>query len=383
MTQQPAPVEPTAAAPRAHGQACENCGSVLRGSWCHVCGQHAHNPLKSFQHAVEDVFESFWHLDGRIFRSLRDLLRPGRIARNYLDGQRVRYLPPLRLYVILSLITFFIAHFVAMGVKGGFDIDVRGNQAANNNPFLAETTTEGVEARRAKLLAEIEAAAKSSPAPRSAFDFATAAIDRQADQRITELGGKPRTTPAAAATSTEALPGSLHVRVLDSRRIGAEGGFADRLLRQWEQNAEANVRLFANDRRAFLERLITHVPSVLLVLVPLFALVLRLVYLLRPIGYLEHLVVALYSHSFLLLAAMAWMLVLLIERVTGTTLGGTLMGVAFWIGTPLYLLFSQKRIYGDGWPLTLLRWSVTGILYLLLALFAFVTAMALALAIKG
>ena len=59
-----------------HASACENCQTPLQGGFCHVCGQNAHNPLRSFGHAVEEVFESFWHLDGRIFRTLRTLLSP-------------------------------------------------------------------------------------------------------------------------------------------------------------------------------------------------------------------------------------------------------------------------------------------------------------------
>lgn len=79
--------------------ACENCNTALQGHYCHRCGQSAHNPLKHVGHAIEEVFESFWHLDGRIFRSLRDLCIPGRIALNYLNGRRVGYVQPLRLFV--------------------------------------------------------------------------------------------------------------------------------------------------------------------------------------------------------------------------------------------------------------------------------------------
>ena len=75
--------------------ACENCASALIGVYCHVCGQHAHSPLHHFGHALEEVFESFWHLDGRIFRTLRDLFVPGRVAADYLAGHRVRYVAPL------------------------------------------------------------------------------------------------------------------------------------------------------------------------------------------------------------------------------------------------------------------------------------------------
>nr|WP_313509427.1 DUF3667 domain-containing protein [Stenotrophomonas geniculata] len=82
--------------------ACENCDTALHGHYCHRCGQSAHNPLKHVGHAIEEVFESFWHLDGRIFRTLRDLWVPGRIALNYLKGRRVGYVQPLRLFVILT-----------------------------------------------------------------------------------------------------------------------------------------------------------------------------------------------------------------------------------------------------------------------------------------
>ena len=65
---------------------CDNCATVLQGGYCHVCGQRAHSPLQHVGHAIEEVFESFWHLDGRIFGTLRDLFVPGRVAAGYLAG---------------------------------------------------------------------------------------------------------------------------------------------------------------------------------------------------------------------------------------------------------------------------------------------------------
>ena len=96
-------------------------------------------------------------------------------------------------------------------------------------------------------------------------------------------------------------------------------------------------------------------------------------------GYLEHLVVALYSHAFLLLVALAWMLALLLDRASGGSVAGTL---AAWILPPVtigYLLFAQKRVYGDGWMLTLLRFAVTGLLYFALATLAFAAVLMMSL----
>src|SRR5690606_8090091 len=95
--------EPTISdAARPHGAhasptRCENCDTPLQGEFCHQCGQSIHNPIRHAAHAVEEFFEAFWHLDGRLWRTLRDLASPGRTAINYLAGHRQRYIAPLRL----------------------------------------------------------------------------------------------------------------------------------------------------------------------------------------------------------------------------------------------------------------------------------------------
>lgn len=384
MTKPQDPIEPiTATMPPvapAHGRSCENCSSTLQGSYCHVCGQHAHNPLRSFRHAVEDVFESFWHLDGRIFRSLRDLLIPGRVTGNYLAGQRVRYIPPLRLYVILSLMTFFIAHFVTAGIKGG-GIDIRGSDGSFGELKTAAAVMQERDRQLASLdkaIAEVRNENKDigHTIASSALDRGRARIVEQAEDRIAELEGRK---PSTAHTPGPRVKAS----VFGGRKIGKEGGFMQRLQGEWEKNAEANAALYAKDKRALIERFISYVPTVLLVLLPLFALVLRIGYPMRPMGYLEHLVVALYSHSFLLLAIMAWMLVVLIERATGGSVMSSMMAVLFWFGMPIYMLMSQKRIYGDGWPLTLLRFSLIAVAYFFLVTLGLAAATALSLLLKG
>src|SRR5690554_5786240 len=97
---------------------CENCDTPLQGHYCDDCGQSMHNPIRHFGHAIEEFFEAFWHLDGRVFRTLRELQVPGRVAVNYLAGHRARYIAPHRLFVVLSVLTFFVVS-VSVHVEGG------------------------------------------------------------------------------------------------------------------------------------------------------------------------------------------------------------------------------------------------------------------------
>lgn len=378
MTKPQDPIEPlTARYPAqtpARGSVCHNCQTMLQGGYCHVCGQHAHNPLRSFRHAVEDVFESFWHVDGRIFRTVRDLLVPGKISREYLDGHRVRYIPPLRLYVILSLITFFVAHFLTANMQGGFDV------TTEDNGFAAQTTVEAVVRERDRTLAELdksleEVGAQPNGIATAAITTSRELVTQQAQQRIDQLSGKkPASTSSDSPIFTiDAEPSSDTSDGAGPKKNQSELG----------RRAEENARLFAKDKRALVERILTHTPTILLILVPLFALILRFVYLMRPMGYLEHLVVALYSHAFLLLVALAWIALLLLGRAMGSTLPSAVALAVFPIVIPVYLLFSQKRIYGEGWLKTAVRYCVTAMLYSILATFAVAAVFAMALLLKG
>jgi hypothetical protein len=98
--------KPHTAAP---GSACANCGTVLEGPYCHQCGQLAEDFHRSIGHLVEEVFENLLHLDGRIWRTLPQLVvHPGKLTRDYLDGHRAFQIPPLRMFLVVLLLVFLL-----------------------------------------------------------------------------------------------------------------------------------------------------------------------------------------------------------------------------------------------------------------------------------
>ncbi|RYZ71067.1 MAG: DUF3667 domain-containing protein [Lysobacteraceae bacterium] len=173
---------------------CENCHAALRGEFCHHCGQSIHNPVRHAGHALEELFESFWHLDGRVFRTLRDTLVPGRTATEYLAGHRQRYLPPLRLFVVMSLLAFFIGQLTIHLDRE--PITLRTDTRA----ILESRTVEEVQRNRDEMLARIEQsrvkAGKVLPVD-AALIAAQVQIQGEAANRIKELGGsKPSVADA-------------------------------------------------------------------------------------------------------------------------------------------------------------------------------------------
>lgn len=402
--------EPQAHAPPA---ACENCDSVLQGHYCHVCGQHAHSPLRNFAHAVEEVFESFWHLDGRIFRTVRDLFVPGRVAAGYLAGHRVRYVAPLRLFVIISLLTFFVGKVSlhiendAVFSRAGSPVEI--DPGANGRPVpkpgpgaradaspaatptpaasapatLADATAapkrdlstiDAVIADRNRQLGEFRREALESDGgwlltPLSGT--VQSGIDDGARSRMRKLGASEAEIDMAMARADLELEKAAAASKTAADADDADTGVISRWMKKRGERFTRNSEAMRENPDEFIRLFLSAVPGALFLLVPLFALFLKVMYLGSGRGYLEHLVVALYSHAFLLAA--------LLVLFTATGLMGLAPAAWTWpkvvigigaaglfFAVPAYLLVMQKRVYGQRWWVTVVKFLVIGNVYTVL-----------------
>lgn len=112
---------------------CLNCGTIVVGKYCHVCGQENVEPKETVWQLVSHFFSDITHFDGKVFTSMKDLiLKPGFLSREYMRGKRTSYLNPIRMYLFTSFV-FFLVFFSLYKVdensvhlvigKNGIDID--------------------------------------------------------------------------------------------------------------------------------------------------------------------------------------------------------------------------------------------------------------------
>lgn len=366
-----------------HTTVCENCDTALQGEFCHQCGQSSHSPVRSFGHAVEEVFESFWHLDGRIFRTLHQLLLPGRLAAAYLAGHRTRYIPPIRLFVILSVLTFFVAR-LAVHVDAGALVSQTPRPPEVPGAFRDATNNDEVQQVRRALLAPLQQSREAMPESlRAPIDSAIAKVDRQAAKRERELKEHPPVAsepkPAAAKPFTVQ---DMATQKSDPVDISFLPRFANRWLTGQAEIIRKNLPRISERPQLLVNAFFGSVPSALFVLVPLFAVLLKVFYLGSGRLYLEHLVVALYSHAFLCVALLGILLLSMLGGQMATVpAAGTLIGIVIallvmWM--PLYLLIMQRRVYGQSWLVTTLKFTALGWLY-----FTVVTTATVVLAIAS
>jgi hypothetical protein len=97
---------------------CKNCDALLLGRFCVNCSQAANVHVPTTRELMHELLEGITHSDSRLWRTLATLwFKPGKLTQEFVAGRRVAYLPPFRLYLILSIIFFLLASFIHTRVE--------------------------------------------------------------------------------------------------------------------------------------------------------------------------------------------------------------------------------------------------------------------------
>jgi len=395
MNPSPETTAPSVPADPARGD-CANCGTPLLGEHCYACGQPVKGLVRHFSSLMGDVFDSVFEWDSRTPRTLWPLLaRPGYLSLEYFAGRRVRYVSPFRLFFFMAIVAFFVGRLV---ISFGDDnpVQLGGDSGIETARSIAE-----VERERDRALAEIADARTALETRGQATDSGAGselgrrgaeaalragetAIRAQADERIAafqaaQAQGGPPPVPRLHRIS---FGSGEWDPVTNPVTVPWLPGFANAWLNRQVGRAERNVQRLREEPDLLKDSLLGAVPSTLFVLLPLFALMLKLAYLFRRRLYMEHLIVALHSHAFVCLALLLVFLAMALERWLAPAGGAAavvfdLFEAALWLWIPVYLLLMQKRVYRQGWIMTLAKYAVIGLCYsVLLALGAAFTTIA-------
>ncbi len=93
----------------AHSPVCLNCGSLIAGRYCQTCGQRHDPSVHTVSHFLREATEDLTHADSRVWRTLFALLfKPGFLSQQFFAGRRASYLPPVRLYLVVSILLFLL-----------------------------------------------------------------------------------------------------------------------------------------------------------------------------------------------------------------------------------------------------------------------------------
>ena len=190
------------------GKPCANCETTLEGPYCHACGQNADTHHRSIGHLIWEAIEGMFHLDGRLALTLPALfLKPGGLAKDYMEGRIVRHVPPFRTFLVALLLFIFAAEHAIHSAQHHAE-----EEAHKRAELLATPQGRAAEATRlrAEALKDRDASLKEAATDRDAV-LAEAAVDREAElkdpdeDRVKVLDRYQKGAAKAAADYQEAV----------------------------------------------------------------------------------------------------------------------------------------------------------------------------------
>ena len=391
-----APPRPAAAAADS-GENCPNCGAATWGEFCFACGQPRKGLIRRFSSILGDFLDTVFSIDNRLFRTLGPLyFRPGHLTLEYFAGRRVRYVTPFRLFFFLCVLSFLALKLYTAGTDGAIDF----GEGAQARIERAATEAE-VDARLAEGLEGIAKGREGLRVGMSAANAPKATIERSEDNmaraeaalREAAAERKAWLAEAAKARAEGREPpedpsedfGSINFgdgpwdAEKNPVRLSWLPEIANDAINARLGRAQEALRHAREDPQPLIEAFFGAIPPATFVLVPLFALFLKFMYLLKRRLYMEHLLVALHSHAFIFLSLLLLTLVemaraAVAERHPGfaTSLDWLSYAMAWWV--PVYLFIAQKRIYQQGWIATAFKYGVVGVAYTVLLAFGLALA---------
>jgi hypothetical protein len=374
-------------------KACANCGAPMHGPYCYACGQPEKGMIRHLASVMADVADTIFNVDSRIFRSLLPLyFRPGYLTIEYFAGRRTRYVTPFRLFFFLCIISFFAIQ-INLNLS---DSNIRLVGGGNTGDVDTAPTIEEAQKR---MQAGIDGLTKARTAPGTQvvskqLDRAEAQIRKAADKRIKFLTEKQEAIAKGQTPPPDPEDEDTVLRfddvpwdpVANPIHIGWLPAFANAKLNDMGVHASANLKAAKKDPGQAIARLFSVLPQTLFVLMPLFAVLLKIMYLFKRRLYMEHLMVALHSHAFIFMSLLLLAIVQLLFTPAATHAPYALpllklLRAAMWTWLPIYLFLMAKRVYRQGWIMTTLKYSVIGISYSVILTFALVFAGLISLAL--
>ena len=354
---------------------CQNCGAELTGPHCAQCGQAAIDYRRSFRHVIVDVLDSFLNWDSKFFATIGLLIvKPWRLTNEFLSGKRVRYLHPLRLYLLASILFFFAVNYGAKGLRLE-----PGKISEKNRTAIAAAVAE----KRDEIEAEFDKENLSTEERKKAQDAldyltkpspaATAAAEQQPSPTITPTASPPE-------------PGKRTYGAVDERPFlvfDADTKSSTPFERWLETRAKEKMGEHGTKMGLFIATLFSNLPYMMLCCIPLFAFVLKVLYIRRHIFYIDHLIYALHIHTFLYTGVMLIVLATMgLNRIAPPALAGWIIAL-LWILFVVQIFLSIRRVYRQGWFMSTLKFFVGGFVYMIVLFLALAATFFITLALPA
>lgn len=326
---------------------CPNCGEEEVGKFCPSCGQSNKDFNKPLKEIFGDLLDSI-NIDIRLVNTIVPfLIKPGFLTQEYFKGRRKRYVPPMRMYILFSVLFFFLAQYTNLddfkdagnvtnsaidSVKQEFYTEMGKNDSIQQ---IINQTVDTLQ--KEKVLSKYQGNFLKN------MKFVKPEVkDTNNVVTFDQLNEEAKNEIIATLDTTQDLP--------DGMKKGLIGGL----------NATDKVD-------AFWSKSLDYISYALFLLMPVFAGILALVLWKSRKLYVNHLIFSINFHSFVFAISS---IIFVLAKVLPESIF-QYAGYLFW-AYPLYLMFGIKRYYNRTYIGAFFKTIGIMVLYFFVLLTAFV-----------
>lgn len=286
---------------------------------------------------MSDLVQGFLSIDSRLRHSIPALLfRPAFLTKEYLRGKRQSYLDPVRMFITIVVLYFLIA-----SVGADTEIDNKGNIITDS--ISVSSTSDSLQTIQ-------EGPLKITLSENDSSVVVVDSLSELNDELVLDdkYYGQIRAMVKSGITDTD--------QIMDSLKI--EGTF-------WNRFYYGEVIKFAKtDFEDLKDYFISKLPWIIFCMMPVFAFLLKIVYIRKKYIFVDHLIFAFHLHSFYFLLGILHVLI--------STVSGYEPDKLTSYGAIIYTLIALKNFYLQGWIKTILKSLLLFVIYFITTVFSMI-----------
>jgi len=287
---------------------CANCGTPLQGKFCYVCGQENLELKESFGHMMNHAISDYFHFDHQFFHTLQPLFfKPGKLTNEYMAGKRVQYLHPVKMYIFISLVYFVLLFKSDMqpvkftDTKNPKERKELIQTKKHLDSLIKDPHISATEKSTLRITEKSIAKSLNKSDDDDDNDFSVDVPNKKRKSHISFWQSDDK--PSHWKTDTTY---SLYLATQAKLPAEKQDNFFVRYVRKREYELnESNT----NVKEFLVEGIKHNIPKMMFLLLPLFALFLRVAFWKNRKFYVEHLIYSFHFHCFLFLFLSIMMLI--------------------------------------------------------------------------
>ncbi len=291
---------------------CLNCNHVVSQRFCPNCGQENTDTRKTFHHLFVHFFEDLTHYENAFWKTIKNLLlKPASLTKEYLSGKRLSYLAPIRLYIFISFVTFFIIAIMPEDKEDNSNFNVVGKEdkttKPNKNKYFSynDSVKKQVETdvKTADTLAQDTLSEEVMRIEELKKQGVLQPNEADTIKKLIQLGKKEKDT----LKNNDRLFSSEYETVAQLDSVRKADPESMPYIKYWLEKKSIQVsegKTSKEVKEKFLESFFKNIPKALFIYMPLFAFVLWIFQDKKRWYYFDHGIFTLHYFSFLLLASL-------------------------------------------------------------------------------